>query len=325
MRQGASPIRPGLAAQRMSPGGNAMMVRGQQRVVARGRASNMVTAGRGQVRSLGQPGTVVSMGRGQVVRGRGVARGQIIQNQRIMAHGTPPKTRGGVIMATGRGQAIRGQVMGRGNVQIRGQTRGGHVMTRGGGMMTRPRLAQPMTVTPQARRGRPPSNNTMMINQHQVQVQPQAQPKPRTIFQNQPRKIAPQPRPSSPTNSMVSAVSSWHTPSQNNRPVSPPKTNDSFKIKLPKMSSGPKVKSETIVDLDDDIISIEPPAKTMRVGTNAADALSNRPGLQISRGPSNTTSVSQEEGVDPLSLDDVSLNKFKRELPCRKKSRMRIF
>ena len=182
MRQGASPIRPGLAAQRMSPGGNAMMVRGQQRVVARGRASNMVPAGRGQVRSLGQPGTVVSMGRGQVVRGRGVARGQIIQNQRIMAHGTPPKTRGGVIMATGRGQAIRGQVMGRGNVQIRGQTRGGHVMTRGGGMMTRPRLAQPMTVTPQARRGRPPSNNTMMINQHQVQVRTTSSTKTKNHF-----------------------------------------------------------------------------------------------------------------------------------------------
>ena len=115
---------------------------------------------------------------------------------------------------------------------------------------------------------------------------------------------------------MVSAVSSWHTPSQN-RPVSPPKANnDNFKIKLPKMTGGPSLKKENnIVDLDDDIISLDDPpqlsvkSKPNNGHNNLNDALSNRPGLQISRGGA-APSANQDEGVDPLSLDDVSFRFF---------------
>jgi len=131
----------------------------------------------------------------------------------------------------------------------------------------------------------------------------QRQPAQRTIIQNQqPRKIQPQPVAARP----VSPSPSWHTPSAQNRPVSPPKTNDSFKIKLPTMGkmagpggAGGKVKVENVnLEDDDDIISIDAsPVKIMR----PSDPLSslNRPGLQISRGKSNS-----DEGVDPLSLDN---------------------
>ena len=65
--------------------------------------------------------------------------------------------------------------------------------------------------------------------------------------------------------------------------------------------AGGKVKVESVnLDDDDDIISIDPPnVNTMR----PKDPLSNlnRPGLQINRGNTNS-----DEGVDPLSLDNVS-------------------
>ena len=75
---------------------------------------------------------------------------------------------------------------------------------------------------------------------------------------------------------------------------------------------GGKVKSE-MIDLDDDIISIDPPpAKISKPGhNNVSDALTNlnKTGIQISRGVTVSSSVSvasPDEGVDPLSLDDVS-------------------
>ena len=247
-----------------------VIMQGGQRVVqqqpTRGRGGQMVVAGRGQVRSLGQPGSVV-MGRGgqmmQTVRGRGgVMRGQTVMGGQTMVRQgarmvTPTKTRGGMVtMAAGRGQVVR-PMMTRGGVQ----GRGGVQMIRGGQMVNRPRLAsQPVAIT-QSRRGRPPANTTMMMNQAGRQ-QPQQQHNSIYVQQQQQRKIAPapQPRSVSPSSSMVSAVSSWHTPSQN-RPVSPPKANnDNFKIKLPKMTGGPSLKKENnIVDLDDDIISLDDP------------------------------------------------------------------
>ena len=278
----ASPVRGGLPQR-----GGRVMVGGQQRVQPMrggGRGGQVMMAGGrgGQVRTLGQP----MGGRGQVMMGgRGRAqpmRGQVVMGQQRGMVGqqriTPTKTRGGVMAAMGRGGGMVRPVMRGGMVQQ--QARSGVQIIRGGGvaMQTRPRMAQQQVSMQPARRGRPPAV---------------MQPQNRTIYQNQPRHIAPQPqrqpqrRSASPTGSMVSAVSSWHTPSIN-RPVSPPKTNESFKIKLPKMGA----KTET-VDLDDDIISIDPPSpQSMAV---------KRPGLQISRGPSST----QEEGVDPLSLDDM--------------------
>ena len=251
----------------------------------------------------------------QTVRGRGgVMRGQTVMGGQTMVRQgarmvTPTKTRGGMVtMAAGRGQVVR-PMMTRGGVQ----GRGGVQMIRGGQMVNRPRLAsQPVAIT-QSRRGRPPANTTMMMNQAGRQ-QPQQQHNSIYVQQQQQRKIAPapQPRSVSPSSSMVSAVSSWHTPSQN-RPVSPPKANnDNFKIKLPKMTGGPSLKKENnIVDLDDDIISLDdPPQLSVKRPNNGHnnlnDALSNRPGLQISRGGGGAPTANQDEGVDPLSLDDVS-------------------
>ena len=78
------------------------------------------------------------------------------------------------------------------------------------------------------------------------------------------------------------------------------------------MTGGPSPKKENnIVDLDDDIISLDDPpqlsvnSKPNNGHNNFNDALSNRPGLQISRG-GGAPSANQDEGVDPLSLDDVS-------------------
>ena len=268
-----------------------VMTRGGQRVMQqqpqmRGRAGMVVTGGRGQVQMIrGQ-----QMGRGgqmMQTRGRGVVRGgaMMTRGQPRMTQVTPTK-RGG--MMGGRGQTVMRPVM-RGGAQQRGQVQ----MMRGQQMM-RPRLQQPQP----ARRGRPPASAVMM--NPEPLVYNQRQPAQRTIVQNQqPRKI--QARPVSPS-------PSWHTPSAQNRPVSPPKTNDNFKIKLPTMGkmagpggAGGKVKVENVnLEDDDDIISIDAsPVKMMR----PSDPLSslNRPGLQISRGKSNS-----DEGVDPLSLDNVS-------------------
>ena len=268
-----------------------VMTRGGQRVMQqqpqmRGRVGMVVTGGRGQVQMIrGQ-----QMGRGgqmMQTRGRGVVRGgaMMTRGQPRMTQVTPTK-RGG--MMGGRGQTVMRPVM-RGGVQQRGQVQ----MMRGQQMM-RPRLQQPQP----ARRGRPPASAVMM--NPEPLVYNQRQPAQRTIVQNQqPRKI--QARPVSPS-------PSWHTPSAQNRPVSPPKTNDNFKIKLPTMGkmpgpggAGGKVKVENVnLEDDDDIISIDAsPVKMMR----PSDPLSslNRPGLQISRGKSNS-----DEGVDPLSLDNVS-------------------
>ena len=58
------------------------------------------------------------------------------------------------------------------------------------------------------------------------------------------------------------------------------------------------------LDDDDDIISIDAsPVKVMRPSEPLSNL--NRPGLQISRGKSNS-----DEGVDPLSLDNVSKFSF---------------
>ena len=283
--------------------GRGMVVtRGGQRVMQqqpqmRGRGGMVMTGGRGQVRSLGQPGSVVMGGRGgqmMQTRGRGGVRGGAMMTRGQPRMTVTPTKRGGGMMATvGRGQTLVRPVM-RGGGQPRGQV----TMMRGQQMM-RPRMAQPQP----ARRGRPPANAVMMNPEPLVYNQRQPT---RTIIQNQPRKIQPQPqqmaaRPVSPT-------PSWHTPSSQNRPVSPPKTNDNFKIKLPTMGkmagpggSGGKVKVESVnLDDDDDIISIDAsPVKVMRPSEPLSNL--NRPGLQISRGKSNS-----DEGVDPLSLDNVS-------------------
>ena len=291
----------------------------------------------GQMRAMGQTGSVVMgrggqtgavvMGRGgQMIRGRGqnvrggmMTGGQVrsvVGGQRV----TPTKvvTRGGMInMGAGRGQMMRPGV--RGGVIQQHNSRGGVQIIRGGGAVHRPRMAQPMTIQPQSRRGRPPSGSVVMNQAPMVQQQHN-----RTIYQNQAaRKVVPQPRPRapSPTGSLVSAVSSWHTPSLN-RPVSPPKTNDNFKIKLPKMSGGSNsnLKPESI-DIDDDIISIDPPSPSTinnsnNINTKRPDPLTNRTGLNISRGPSHNPS--QDEGVDPLSLDDDQPRAIKLEKPQNK-------
>ena len=292
----------------------------------------------GQMRGMGQTGSVV-MGRGgqtgAVVMGRGGqmirGRGQSVRGGGMMTGGqvrsvvggqrvTPTKvvTRGGMMnMGAGRGQMMRPGL--RGGVIQQHNSRGGVQIIRGGGAVHRPRMAQPMTIQPQSRRGRPPSGSVVMNQAPMVQQQHN-----RTIYQNQAaRKIVPQPRPRapSPTGSLVSAVSSWHTPSLN-RPVSPPKTNDNFKIKLPKMSGGSNsnLKPESI-DIDDDIISIDPPSPSTinnsnNINTRRPDPLINRPGLNISRGPSHNPS--QDEGVDPLSLDDDQPRAIKLEKPQNK-------
>ena len=280
-----------------------VMTRGGQRVMqqqpqVRGRGGMVVAGGRGQVRSLGQPGSVVMGGRGgqmMQTRGRGMVRGAMMTASRGQPRMTvTPTKRGGMLTTAGRGQTLVRPVM-RGGGQPRGQVN----MMRGQQMM-RPRLAQPQA----ARRGRPPANAVMMNPEPLVYNQRQQS---RTIVQNQPRKIQPQPhqlaaRPVSPT-------PSWHTPSAQNRPVSPPKTNDNFKIKLPTMGkmagTGGKVKVESVnLDDDDDIISIDSsPVKIMRPSEPLSNL--NRPGLQISRGKSNS-----DEGVDPLSLDNVSIKVY---------------
>ena len=269
----------------------------------------------GHVRSLGQPGSVV-MGRGgqMMQQGRGRSsgmRGGMMAGGGAMVRQAPgqrmvtPTKRGGgmVAMVGGRGAAIRPVL--RGGVQghvVPG--RGGVQMVRGGGSLARQQAVP-------ARRGRPPATGVMMnpkplVQPQQFQQQQQYPPQQRTVITQQQRKIAPQPpqqpQPRAVSPSSSSVVSSWHTPSQN-RPVSPPKSNDNFKIKLPKMSgpAGSKVKPESI-DIDDDIISLDdPPPPRVNNGHNTITNF-NRPGLQISRGSSN-----QEEGVDPLSLDDVSI------------------
>ena len=79
------------------------------------------------------------------------------------------------------------------------------------------------------------------------------------------------------------------------------------------MTGGPSPKKENnIVDLDDDIISLDDPpqlsdnSKINNGHSNFNDALSNRPGQQISRGGGAAPSANQDEEVDSLSLDDVS-------------------
>ena len=77
---------------------------------------------------------------------------------------TPTKTRGGMVtMSGGRGQVVR-PMMARGGVQ---GGRGGVQMMRGGQMVTRPRLASQQVAITQSRRGRPPTNTAMMMNQPQ--------------------------------------------------------------------------------------------------------------------------------------------------------------
>ena len=300
-----SPIRGSPRGGQMA-GRGMVMTRGGQRVMqqqpqVRGRGGMVVAGGRGQVRSLGQPGSVVMGGRGgqmMQTRGRGMVRGAMMTASRGQPRMTvTPTKRGGMLTTAGRGQTLVRPVM-RGGGQPRGQV---HMMR--GQQMMRPRLAQPQA----ARRGRPPANAVMMNPEPLVYNQRQQS---RTIVQNQPRKIQPQPhqlaaRPVSPT-------PSWHTPSAQNRPVSPPKTNDNFKIKLPTMGkmsgpggSGGKVKVESVnLDDDDDIISIDSsPVKIMRPSEPLSNL--NRPGLQISRGKSNS-----DEGVDPLSLDNVSIKVY---------------
>ena len=277
------------------------MTRGGQRMVhqlhqphqMRGRGG--MAGGRGR----GQPGSLGMGGRGgQMIQGRG--RGVVTRGGMVMgaSRGQPrmvtPTKRGGVMMAATRGQTVVRPMI-RGGGQPRGQVH----MVRGQMMGSRPRLVQPQP----ARRGRPPANAVIM--NPEPLVYNQRQPTARTIVQNQHRKMQPKPQQISPR--PVSPTPSWHTPSLN-RPVSPPKTNDNFKIKLPTMGrvpgpggAGGKVKVESVnLDDDDDIISIDPPnVKTMR----PKDPLSNlnRPGLQINRGNTNS-----DEGVDPLSLDNVS-------------------
>ena len=72
-----------------------------------------------------------------------------------------PVMRGGV-QRGGMQQIARGgmQQMGRGGMQQ--MSRGGMQVVRGG-MVNRPRMAQPVMTQPQARRGRPPSNSTIMM------------------------------------------------------------------------------------------------------------------------------------------------------------------
>ena len=95
----------------------------------------------------------------------------------------------------------------------------------------------------------------------------------------------------------VSPTPSWHTPSSN-QPVSPPRLDGAnFKIKLPMMRNSASPGS------DDDIISLDPPPpKVSKPNGTVSDAVANlqRTGVQMSSGGS------QEDGVDPLSLDDVS-------------------
>ena len=150
-------------------------------------------------------------------------------------------------------------------------------------------MAQPVQV-PQSRRGRP-AQNSMVISQNSVS--PQFSNNKRTIMQNQRKPVA-QPRSVSPT-------PSWHTPSFN-QPVSPPRLDGAnFKIKLPAMRSSASITAGS--DDDDDIISLDPPPpKVSKPNGGFSDAIAslNRTGVQIS-------TPAQEEGVDPLSLDDVSI------------------
>ena len=167
------------------------------------------------------------------------------------------------------------------------QGRAGVQMIRGGAaqIIQRPRMAQPVPV-PQSRRGRPASTS-LVISQNSVS--PQFTNNKRTIVQTQRKPVA-QPRSVSPT-------PSWHTPSSN-QPVSPPRLDGAnFKIKLPMMRNSASPGS------DDDIISLDPPPpKVSKPNGTVSDAVANlqRTGVQMSSGGS------QEDGVDPLSLDDVS-------------------
>ena len=190
---------------------------------------------------------------------------------------------------------LRGQVRPamRGGLQVM-QGRAGVQMMRGGGgaaaaIIQRPRMPQPVSV-PQSRRGRPAANSVVMS---QNSVSPQFTNNKRTIVQNQRKPVA-QPRSVSPT-------PSWHTPSSN-QPVSPPRLDGAnFKIKLPMMRTSASISQDS--DDDDDIISLDPPPpKVSKPNGTLSDAVANlqRTGVQMSSGGS------QEEGVDPLSLDDVS-------------------
>ena len=192
---------------------------------------------------------------------------------------------------------LRGQVRPamRGGLQMV-QGRAGVQMIRGGGggggaaaaIIQRPRMPQPVSV-PQSRRGRPAANSVVMS---QNSVSPQFTNNKRTILQSQRRPVA-QPRSVSPT-------PSWHTPSSN-QPVSPPRHDGAnFKIKLPAMRNSASVSAGSD---DDDIISLDPPPpKVSKPNGTFSDAVASlqRTGVQISTGGA------QEEGVDPLSLDDVS-------------------
>ena len=170
------------------------------------------------------------------------------------------------------------------------QGRAGVQMMRGAAapIIQRPRMAQPVSV-PQSRRGRPASTSVVMS---QNSVSPQFPNNKRTIIQSQ-RKTVAQPRAVSPT-------PSWHTPSSN-QPVSPPRLDGAnFKIKLPMMRTPAPASPGSD---DDDIISLDPPPpKVSKPNGTFSDAVASlqRTGVQISTGGA------QEEGVDPLSLDDVS-------------------
>ena len=306
---GRSPggVRPGPSPNRMVGGQvltNNRLVMAQPRVTpVRGRGQ---MGGRGVMRTLGQPGTLpaLTMGRGQVLQGRGRAtpvrgqirgqvrgavrgqvRGQMMQAARMV---TPTKLRGGrgLMMPQVRGQVrpvVRaGQIMGRGGMQ----------MMRGGAqVIQRPRVAQSMQAMqmPHSRRGRPPANSIVTPHDSVNYSNPK-----RPLVQSQ-RKPLPVPAPAPQS---VSPTPSWHTPSTNN-PVSPPRLDGTnFKIKLPIMNRAVSVESD-----DDDIISLDPPpAKVAKHNGNTSQTLAtaiNRPGLVISK-------PFVEEGVDPLSLDNVS-------------------
>ena len=200
---------------------------------------------------------------------------------------TPTKMRGGRggMMPQVRGGQVRPAM--RAGLQMM-PGRGGVQMMRGAPIIQRPRMAQPVAV-PQSRRGRP-AQSSMVMSQNSVS--PQFTNNKRTIIQNQ-RKPAAQPRSVSPT-------PSWHTPSSN-QPVSPPRLDGAnFKIKLPMMRSSASISQGS--DDDDDIISLDPPPpKVSKVNGTFNDAIASlqRTGVQVG-------TPAQEEGVDPLSLDEVS-------------------